>query len=151
MIPLYPRFNEMVQLAVATLLPYGYDVTDNPSECDTADKVRRWYEATGRIMVWAGESDNTIFGAPHVNHAFRAWHDYVHVVFGLPFTVDGEHLVMKIQQRQVLTLGAGFTDAERALFCKLLECEIDAQIQHYVTHGEFVRDQRAFAQRYMAA
>lgn len=103
--PLYPRFNEMVQHAVNQLMPDGFDVTDNPSDCDTLDKVRRWYETTGRIVVWTGESEQTIFGAPQVNHAFRAWHDYVHVLFGLPFTRNGEHLVMKIQQRHVLVLG----------------------------------------------
>jgi hypothetical protein len=148
---MYPRFNEMVEIAVDHLMPDGFDVTDNPSECDTQAKVRRWYNATGRIMVWTGESEQTIFGAPHINHAFRAWHDYVHVVFGLPFTPQGEHLVMKIQQRQVLTLGSMFTAEEQALFLKLLECEIDAQVQYYETHGEFVKDQRAFAERWMAA
>jgi len=149
--PMYPRFNEMVLKVVNRLMPQGFDVTDIPSDCDTLAKVRRWHQATGRIMVWTGESDCTIFGAPHVNHAFRAWHDYVHVVFGLPFTAQGEHLVMKIQQRHVYSFGAEFTEAERELFCKLLECEIDAQVQYYETHGEFVKDQRKFAERYMAA
>lgn len=150
--PMYPRFNEMVQVAVDALMPDGFDTTDDPTVCDTLDKVKRHYRKTGRIVVWTGESDNTVFGDPQVNHAFRAWHDYVHVNFDLPFTEAGEHTVMQIQQRQVDTLGGyAFTAQEKKLFWDLLECEIDGQIKEFVRTGDFVKDQRAFAQKYMEA
>jgi hypothetical protein len=53
--PMYPRFNEMVLMAVESLMPDGYDVTDDSTVCDTFDKVKRLYERTGRIVVWTGE------------------------------------------------------------------------------------------------
>lgn len=30
---------------------------------------------SGRVVVWDGASDATIYGDARVNHAFRAWHD----------------------------------------------------------------------------
>jgi hypothetical protein len=148
--PMYPRFNEMVLMAVASLMPDGYDVTDDSTVCDTLDKVKRHHRKTGRIMVWTGESEQSIFGQASVNHAFRAWHDYVHVLYDLPFTKAGEHRVMRIQQTHVDTLGGfEFTPEEKNLFYKLLECEVDGQLEHLIKTGEFVKDQRAFATTYM--
>ena len=147
---MYPRFNDMVEVVVNALMPDGFDTTDDATVCDTLDKVRSYYHDTWRIIVWTGESDQTIFGAPHINHAFRAWHDWVHAAFDLPFTEDGEHKVMQIQQRHVDTLGAMlFTNEEKSLFYRLLECEIDGQIAEFKRTGDFVKDQRAFAKQYM--
>lgn len=150
--PLYPRFNEMVLLAVEALMPDGFDTTDDESRCDSVDKVMRHYGDTGRILVWTGASDQSIFGAPHVNHAFRAWHDYVHVMYRLPFTAQGEHTVMQIQQRHVDTLGGFvFTNKEKELFYRILECEVDGQVEHLKRTGEFPSNQREFTQQYMEA
>lgn len=148
--PMYPRFNEMAHVAVQSLMPDGFDTTADASLCDTLDKVKRHYRKTGRVLVWTGESDNTIFGTPEDNHAFRAWHDYVHINFDLPFTKQGEHTVMLLQQRHVDTIGGYyFTRHEKDTFVKLLECEIAGQLDEFIRTGDFVKDQRAFAKQFM--
>lgn len=47
--------------------------------------------------------------------------------------------------------GTQFTENEHDLFCRILEVEIDEQVAYYEKHGEFVKDQRAFAQRHLVA
>lgn len=150
--PLYPAFNEMVLLAVNALMPDGFDTTDNEEHCNTHRKLVGYWKATDRILVWSGASDCTIFGDPKVNHAFRAWHDWVHVHYDLPFTPEGEHTVMLIQQRQCDTMGALiFTPDQIQQFWRILEAEIDGQVEHYEKHKEFIADQRTFCQNYMKA
>ena len=49
--------------------------------------------STSGLVVYSGGSDNTIYGDPRVNWAFRAWHDKLHLDLNAPFTLQGETLV----------------------------------------------------------
>ena len=149
--PMYPQFNELVHHVVRKLMPQGYDTTDNMLEVNTPEKLVRYYNATGRIMVWTGASDCTMFGDAETNHAFRAWHDYVHVMYGFPFTQEGEQLVAKVQQRQACSIGSDYTHQERELFCKLIDCEVNGQVAYFHQHNDFPEDQREFTRQYMAS
>ena len=52
-------------------------------------------------MVVAREgADNTIFGAPEVNYAFRAWHDWCHWMGGFDFSLYGECATCNMQIEQ---------------------------------------------------
>lgn len=148
--PLYPRFNDCVLKIVSHLMPKGFDVTEHEHLCNSYEKVAQHYRHTGRILVWTGASDNTIFGYPQHNHAFRAWHDYVHVTYGLPFNEDGERMATKIQQHHVMEFHTG-TPCEAKFFCRILDAEINGQIEYFCKHGKFVEDQRAFVQNYLAS
>ncbi len=148
--PMFPAFNRMVKMAVNALLSDGFDVTDDQNLCYPFDILKKHYNQTGRIRVWSGASDKTIFGDPNINHAFRAWHDKVHVTYNLPFTPEGEHMVMQIQQRQCDIFGKShFTRDEITLFYRILACEIDGQLAHYIAEGEFPKDQRVFTKRHL--
>lgn len=64
--------------------------TDAPN---TFKGLKEEYEAKPELPVYgdrANPIENTIFSSAEVYWAFRAWHDKIHVVFNLPFTMDGE-------------------------------------------------------------
>lgn len=85
--PLYPALNKAVEHIVDVLMPDGFDTTDNEEHCNTYRKLEGYHKATGgRIIVWTGASNRTIFGAPEINHAFRAWHDWCHLVLEADFS-----------------------------------------------------------------
>lgn len=148
---LYPRFSELVLLVAHNLMPHGFDLTHDETECNTLDKITRYYSLTGNILVWTGASDSTIFGHARYNHTFRAWHDWVHVFYGIPFTLEGERIACQLQQKQVEQSyrAYGFSEEEARLFCLILEAEIVGQAEHHARTGEFVHNQREFTQNYV--
>ena len=144
--PIDKEFNELVLTMAQCLMPHGFEVaTDAPQ---TYEALRDYYNETGKIKVWNGASECTIFGYPVVNWAFRAWHDWVHVMNSLEFTVDDEHSVMRFQQLQIIELLGNTAQAQR--FCMYLEAEIDGQAEYFQKHGHFPEDQRAFFNEYIA-
>lgn len=68
--------------------PTGFDVSDNAP--NTYEDLVKHYHETGRMTVWSGGSDKTIFGDEKSNYAFRAWHDLCHLRGGHNFTPEGE-------------------------------------------------------------
>lgn len=115
-----------------------FDVNDLQG---TLDKHREQFLRTGKIHIWTGASDKTIFASAKVNHYFRAWHDYIHVTENLGYDFIGESAVCKIQQAQ-LPLDWGF---ERAL----VDSEIVGQALYYMKYNEFIDDQRAFTLQFL--
>lgn len=142
---MYPRLNSAVEVVMAYLLPNGFDTTDIPELCDTYDKLRAHYMSTGRIRVWTGASDRTIFGDPAVNHAFRAWHDLGHIMLQAPFTPEGEEEVCALQMRQLARIMHGGRSGDEIKFmCHMLSAEVNGQIAYEKLTGQFPEDQRAF-------
>lgn len=136
--PLFPAFDKFVNDIVAEFFPCGFDVTDDGSLCDTFEKLEAYYTETGRIRVWSGGSEETIFGSPETNHAFRAWHDLCHLLLGEPFTPEGESEVAELQKQMVISRGGP------SLFLRILDIEINGQIRYYEEHGSFPVNQRQF-------
>lgn len=97
------------------------------------EDVIKTYKATGRIVVWSGGSDATIYRDPAVNFLFRAWHDWMHIQTLGDFTTAGEIRVCRAQMAQV------GTDLARLIYI-----EIVGQARHYAETGEFPTDQVAF-------
>ena len=70
----------------AQLLTECYGITyaavpDAPS--DLPSLCRAWAKAERSgvpFPVWSGASENTIYLGPEANHAFRFWHDSLHVL-----------------------------------------------------------------------
>lgn len=105
---------------------------------DTLAKVFQAYSETGRLVVWAGASDKTVFGCPALNWAFRAWHDSVHMAVMGEFTRQGETLVALeqiVQARRVLDS----PDADKTLWQ-----EVIGQLDYLDKWGHFPEDQVAF-------
>ena len=141
--PLDHAFNRAVHHIANKLLPNGWDVSD-PAPSSLAE-LKAHYATTGRICVWSGGSDYTIFADRETNYAFRAWHDYHHLIGNHEFTPDGEHAVMMAQQSDILALygdNQGFAD--------LIHAEIVGQGEYERANGVFPQDQMAFVRAYLA-
>jgi hypothetical protein len=139
--------NVMLYIVTSKLMPQGFDKTEDGSLCDTFAKVQAHYEKTGKILVWKGASDNTIFSSPQFNHIFRAWHDYHHLKHNLAFDKEGENQVMLEQYKDCLNIGLG-AKMENFIF-SVLDAEINGQVEYFETMGYFPEDQKAFTLSYI--
>ena len=140
--PLDRAFNRAVHHIASVLLPSGFDVSDNAPS--SLIGLRAHYEATGRICVWSGGSEHTIFADRETNYAFRAWHDWCHLIGNYDFTPDGEHATMMAQQSD---LYARYGDVQR--WADILHAEIIGQGEYERANGTFPQDQMAFVKCYL--
>lgn len=143
--PLSRAFNVATLQIAARLFPCGFDVrADAP---DSLERLVSETAATGRLAVWSGASEQTIFGDPEVNWAFRAWHDWHHYRHRLPFTPEGEREAAAGQQRDIRALYGRGPTADH--FCALVEAEVVGQLHHQQRHGAFPEDQAGFVAAYL--
>lgn len=164
--PVNRAFNIAVRHMAAQLFPTGFDVkADAPS---SIIELCKSFES-GRLTVWNGASDNTIFACPETNYCFRAWHDHCHVRPNLrmrdiynespicvwnpkisyPFTRVGESLAMRGQIADVYKLYGNGLSART--FSALIEAEIIGQFDYAANHGgAFPVYQADFARAYLA-
>jgi hypothetical protein len=105
------------------------------------EKMKNDYAATGKIVIWTGESEGTIFGDPVYNHIFRAWHDLTHVLLNQDFGFAGESVVGTAQVHQL--------PSDWIFEQQLITAEILGQNQYYRQHKAFLIDQRKFAYDYL--
>jgi hypothetical protein len=92
------------------------------------------------LVVWEGASDATIFRDARVNHAFRAWHDSLHIAGAHDFTLTGEIATMKAQ---CAALREAFPSAPQWAF-DILRAEVQGQAEYFAAHGTFPANQIAF-------
>ena len=141
-------FNEAVHAMAKRLMPQGFDVSDHAPQ--TYDELMAHHAATGRIKIWAGASDRTIFGeGPDglvTNHAFRAWHDWTHVFFGLDFTKEGEY---EVALRQSDAIDAQYRPIIADYLNLIVQAEVVGQFRYKVQWGAFPLDQYGFVVAYM--
>jgi hypothetical protein len=137
--------NAQLDAAVLTLagrlFPLGFTPRDT-APSTLADLKAAW--DSGPAVVWAGASDDTIFGSPEVNWAFRAWHDWAHYRYALPFTRDGEREAAFVQVAHLVRLYGDGRDV--AAMAALVLCEVIGQAEAFGTHGKFPDHQRAFTE-----
>jgi hypothetical protein len=91
------------------------------------------------LVVWSGASDKTIYGAPSVNWAFRAWHDSLHLKLNAPFTLEGETLVALEQCRLI---GSD-------QWAKIIMGEVIGQVEYLNKYGTFPADQIEFMRKWL--
>lgn len=108
------------------------DVADYAPE--TLADVVSHYTTTGRIKVWAGASEGTVWGPAAGNWLFRGWHDYMHVLSLGTFNAAGEQLVCSLQQAQV----------QSTFMQHALHIEIMGQLEYQLKTGHFPVDQLQF-------
>lgn len=134
------HFNAAVVGIVNRLFPCGYDVgSPAPS---TLKELNDHIKKTGRILVYSGASENTIYGDKEINYAARAWHDYHHYKLQAPFNKAGEALVCEAQKQDLLKI---FGDSPRTrLWMTYLDIEVNDMVEYYEKHGVFPEDQYAF-------
>lgn len=136
-------FNDIVRSRVLSTV----DFVDDGAMVDSYDKMVARWRNVGRLAVWTGASDQTIFGEPQVNWLARAWHDGIHAVIGADFTPNGERATMQEQQRQLRTMG--LRKDRLTLACKIVESEVIGQVDYLVRTGSFPVDQRLFAVQFV--
>ena len=145
--PLDRRFNVAVNHIASRLFPTGFDVADDAPQ--TLEELTAHIKRTGRMAVWSGASERTVFSDPETNYAFRAWHDWHHWRHQLPFDAEGERKVCERQIADVRLLYGYSADADRMV--AILEAEVLGQLAHQVEHGEFPKDQHAFAAAWLSS
>lgn len=142
--PFYEPLNKFIYDINGTLMPNGFDTTADEHQFDTLDKIKLHYYTTGRVAVWSGASDDTIFGLPSVNHAFRAWHDWGHIHLDAPFNMEGELKVLEWQNWLISKWHK--SPSERLIMQRMLDCEIRGQLEYQAANnGQFPPHQRSFA------
>lgn len=138
-------FNVAVMAIADRLLPCGFDVRDDAPS--SYAELRQHYNATGRIAVWSGASDRTIFGDTEINFAFRAWHDARHILGDFDFSLLGEARTCFAQIQDVERL---YTGHHRLPFWRaLLRAEVIGQASYAHAWGDFPADQRDFVACYL--
>jgi hypothetical protein len=104
---------------------------------DSFEKLKA--NSTASLVVWSGASDKTIYGDSSVNHAFRAWHDSLHLKLNADFSSTGERLVALEQARLISGDSLGM----------VLMAEIVGQLEYFQVHGSFPVDQVEFIKQYV--
>lgn len=143
-----PAFNALVMTMANKVCPAGYDVAHDDSAPASLEALQDHVRLTRRILVDGRNSERTIFGCPEHNWAFRAWHDWTHLVISAPFTLDGE---LAVAHRQIADMYRVYGHGPQSnLFARLILEEVYGQALHFARTGEFPKDQIAFAQQWLS-
>lgn len=108
---------------------------------DTFKRFTDHYREFQTIPMWYDDNKDNIFADTVINAKFRAWHDYMHVLYDFDFSLNGEINTYNEQQK-LLPL-------EWELERKLMYCEIVEQAKHYSSGGETIKNQRKFTKNYL--
>ena len=100
----------------------------------------------GRMLVWDGASDATVFECARVNHAFRAWHDAAHIAGNFGFTLEEERATCELQIAQAL---ARYPLLPRGIIM-LIRADVIGQAEYFASVGAFPRDQKQFVRDYVS-
>jgi len=119
--PRDPEFNAAVLAITANLFPNGFDVVASEDAPNTWQDLRDHVDRTGRMAVSGSADPEDVFRDDAVYHAFRAWHDHVHLFIGAEFTLFGEACAARCQQAQ---LAAMFGEAKANRWMGYVHAEI---------------------------
>lgn len=139
--PMSPAFNAAVWTCANACLPRGWAVDDRQHR--TLADLTEELTLTGRLTVWREASGQTVFADEETNYAFRAWHDYRHVMGGYEMTPAGERATAEAQVRDLVKLYG--TGPDVIHMAQMLLTEVVGQLEHEIITGSFPEDQRAFA------
>jgi hypothetical protein len=145
--PYDASFNCAIMSMANRVCPAGYDVVEDGGATSLAD-VQRMIKDRHRLTVDSRYSEDTIFGCPEHNHAFRAWHDWTHWILRAEFTLDGE-LAVAHRQCEDLARIYGHGLQVRA-WCRLIMGEVYGQAHYREVHGHFAASQPAVTLAYAA-
>lgn len=133
-------FNAMVMTMANRCLPKGWDVSDDAP--NTYEDLVAHIEVYGRVAVWSGDSDDTVFGDREHNWAFRAWHDYCHYLGKFDFSLEGERKTAYMQVNMMFNAyGVNHTTTQWASW---ILCEVVGQAMYVQEHNDFPKPQIDF-------
>lgn len=144
--PVNIQLNIAVRHITDRLFPLGFDASPAavyPPVLSTLKRIING-KAGERLVVWSGESENTIYACPETNWAARAWHDWHHGKHGFDFTLGGERKTAESQARDLIELYG--TGPDVVDMVELLLAEVIGQAEFYErTGGRFPTNQRQFS------
>jgi hypothetical protein len=129
--------NTMIRYINQTILSQTKDLKYTVSEV-APDTEASLFSSTS-LVVWSGQSDNTIYQDSSVNYAFRALHDDLHLKTRLGFSVDHEIELGRIQANMFSS----------NLLQDLVYCEVALQAEHFRQTGQFIQNQLEFTINYL--
>ena len=111
---------------------------------DNYAQLREWADThivgIDSMPVSDAFSDRTIYRAPAVNYAFRAWHDALHLHYGLnTSTYDELEVAAKHKRALAGEVGCFTAEAQRILWA-----DTAGQTFYHKRHGRFPANQRGF-------
>lgn len=144
--PVSPMLNVAVHMFAARVWPQGFDLSETAAP-DSLKRLKAEYASRGRITIYSGGCDGTIFDDAGTNQMFRAWHDWAHLALDANFSMEGETRACELQCSQILAAyGDGETGQEMA---RVLRAEIIGQAQFWNRNRRYVTRQRAFTLAYL--
>lgn len=129
---------------VRSVAPPHYATSDAPNNWPA---LRRWYDVARAqgfpreriaMPVYNGGCDTSIYGDAETNHAFRAWHDYLHCANDYGFSREHEIKVGLIHMQQARRAGLPQSDLD------MLIADTIGQIEYYYARGCYVDNQARF-------
>jgi hypothetical protein len=145
--PVCIHFNVAVHAIANRLYPCGFDV--GPTGPQSLEELNALLDNGGRLMVWDGASETTMFDCRETNYAWRAWHDWCHYKLQAPFNMDGERLVVEMQKDHLRTV-YGANHPLMAKWCAMVDADIIGILEYHERTGEYPEDQRAVVEQYLA-
>jgi len=144
-IPFSDKLNQFIKLGFENHKDtFVFTENDNIDSNDieaTFESHKKIYRETGKIYIWTGASENTIFGDEKINHYFRAWHDYIHLNYNLGYSITEESIVCNIQRDMLPN--------EWVFEKDLINAEIIGQAHYFYRNNKFVENQRLFTAIYL--
>jgi hypothetical protein len=135
------KFLLLEQVARYFASKISYEVL--PDAPSTLEECTAYYREHGRLAIWQGGSENTIYSDAAGNYAFRAWHDWIHVKNGFTFDADGEEKTFLAHCRDVEKLD-WLSQTGKNICFELLRIEIIGQLEYEAENGSFPENQKDF-------
>ena len=126
---------------VAKQIGFGYRDCDNaPGDFEALQAAYKASKQSGLALpVWNGCSDNTVYTSCGANYAFRFWHDVLHCVHGLGFTLQDEITIGLMHHAEVVAyFGPDSIEA------KIIYADTVLQSEYEARHGQFPANQLEF-------
>lgn len=144
--PLDRGLNVAVMHIAGRYNPCGFDVSAEAPA--TFPELKQHVSQCGRLTVWNGNSEDTVFDDAEVNWHFRAWHDAVHLAIGADFSLLGEYRCYQRQWQDIVTLYGESPRTHR--WRDILYAEIMGQAMYYHDRGNFPVNQRQFVESFLS-
>ena len=141
----------LISSAAAVAVPSYEPHKDAPSTWPDLwshwDSEVRWGKP---LKVFDGASNFTIFDDPEDNYAFRAHHDWAHMMCRADFTPQGEDRSVEFQIAHIYGLfGREYDPVDLNKVARVLRAEVIGQGLYFAHHGIFPDDQKAFVTAYL--
>ena len=120
------KLSKETESILLIMAPAHYASSNSPTTYETVKEQAK----TGIYHVFSGGSTDTIFSDRKYQYAYRAWHDSIHLHNEIPFDMQSELKVAKLQEEIALQNGVSKKDA------MILKYDLECHIEYYYAKGE---------------